>query len=115
MKQLLLLISFFISSLAFAQKNPGKVIGSLKDAKDESLPDATISVMQAKDSSLISFTRTSNSGYFEIKNLDTGSYYLLISYQGFSRYEFIDRLKHSPTRHLLFHSKSLLLILPPSG
>ncbi len=83
MKQLLLLISLFISSLAFAQKNPGKVIGSLKDAKDESLPDATISVMQAKDSSLISFTRTSNSGYFEIKNLDTGSYYLLISYQGF--------------------------------
>ena len=83
MKQLLLLICLFLSTLVFAQKTSGILKGILKDASEESLPDATVSVMNAKDSSLTSFTITSNSGYFEIKNLDTGTYYLLVSYQGF--------------------------------
>ncbi len=83
MKPLLLFIVLFISSLAFAQKTPGSVKGILQDSTGEALPDATVSVMGAKDSSLISFTLTSNSGFFEIKNIDTVAYYLIISYGGF--------------------------------
>ena len=73
-----------LGTFAFGQKINGAVKGVLQDsASGQPLPDATISVMTAKDSTLNSFTLTSNSGFFEVKNLDAGAYYLLISYQGF--------------------------------
>lgn len=68
---------------ASAQKLPGTIRGTLQDSFSQSLPEATVSVMGAKDSALISFTLTSNSGFFEIKNLDTGAFYLIVSYLGF--------------------------------
>jgi hypothetical protein len=78
---LILFISFFFAQ---AQKNNGIVRGTLKDsASSQGLHDATVSIINAKDSSLISFTLSSNSGYFEIKNVATGNYFLLVSYQGF--------------------------------
>lgn len=83
MKKLLLLLLVCITASAGAQKISGSVKGLLQEPGGDALPDATVSIMAAKDSSLISFTLTSNSGYFEIKNLDSGAYYLLVSYQGF--------------------------------
>lgn len=83
MFRFLLFLSLFCSFTAQAQK-PGGVRGSVIDsASKDGLNDATVSVVTAKDSSLISFALTSNSGFFEIKNLDTGSYVLMISYQGY--------------------------------
>lgn len=87
MKKLLVIILSLCCSFAFAQKTSGIVKGILEDgtaATKQPLEDATISVMNAKDSSLVSFTLTSNSGYFEIKNLDAGDYYIIVSYQGFA-------------------------------
>ncbi|HVG42392.1 MAG TPA: carboxypeptidase regulatory-like domain-containing protein, partial [Chitinophagaceae bacterium] len=73
-----------VSSISYAQKIAGTVKGILQDsASKQPLADATVSIMEAKDSSLISFTLTSNSGFFEVKNLDGGAYYLLVSYAGF--------------------------------
>ncbi|HEY1112589.1 MAG TPA: carboxypeptidase-like regulatory domain-containing protein, partial [Chitinophagaceae bacterium] len=85
MRRTLLLAALILSAaLAFGQKGIGMVKGVLQDsASTQVLPDATVSVMSAKDSTLNSFTLSSNSGYFEIKNLDAGDYYLMISYQGF--------------------------------
>jgi hypothetical protein len=83
MKKFLLILLVFITASAGAQKVTGSVKGVLQDNAGEALPDATVSVMAAKDSTLISFTLTSNSGFFEIKNIDSGSYYLLISYLGY--------------------------------
>jgi hypothetical protein len=71
-----------------AQKVNGTVKGVLIDSVSAvPLSDATISVVRAKDSSLISFTVTSSSGYFEIKNIDAGSYNLLVSYTGMQNYK----------------------------
>ena len=85
MKKLLLLALLFSYLAATAQKYNGILRGSLKDsASKQALHDATISVLSAKDSSLISFTISSNSGYFEIKNVPNGEYVALISYQGFA-------------------------------
>ena len=65
-----------------AQKAPGIVKGFLKDSVSATpLADATVSVIRAKDSSLISFTLTSKNGDFEIKNLAPGEYLLSSSYQ----------------------------------
>lgn len=85
MKKLLLVLvlSFFVASVD-AQKTNSLVKGFLKDsASGEGLNDATVSLITAKDSTLISFTLSSNTGYFEIKNVAGGNYVLLVSYQGF--------------------------------
>lgn len=82
MQKLLLLFFLFCGTSLFAQKFPGLVKGHLQeDAGQQAVADATVSVLSAKDSSLVSFTVSSGSGYFEIKNLDTGAYYLLVSLQ----------------------------------
>ncbi|HEX2535917.1 MAG TPA: outer membrane beta-barrel family protein [Chitinophagaceae bacterium] len=82
----LFLFAFFLFAVQclHAQKAPGTVRGTLKDSASASgLHDATVSVLTVKDSSLVSFTLSSNSGYFEIKNLAPGEYLLMVSYQGF--------------------------------
>lgn len=86
MRKFLFLVWIFISCLAAnAQKYNGIVRGTLKDsATKQALNDATVSVLGAKDSSLISFTLSSNSGFFEIKNVPAGAYIILVSYQGFN-------------------------------
>jgi hypothetical protein len=85
MKKLLFLAALFLTSFfATAQKSNGIVRGTLKDsASGQGLHDATVSVLTAKDSSLISFTLTSNSGFFEVKNIASGNYFILVTYQGF--------------------------------
>lgn len=70
--------------MGYGQKTPGIVKGILQDETgSQPLADATVSIMLAKDSSLVSFTLTSNSGYFEVKNLAVDDYYVIISYQGY--------------------------------
>ncbi|MFN2456849.1 MAG: outer membrane beta-barrel protein [Chitinophagaceae bacterium] len=74
---------FLLSTIMHAQKVSGTVKGTLQETTSaQPLYDATVSITSAKDSSLISFTLSSNSGYFEIKNLDSGSYIMIVSYQG---------------------------------
>jgi len=83
MKKILFFLFILSSVSGAAQKVAGVVKGHLQDSAGDPLPEATITVMRSLDSTLISFTLTSSSGYFESKNLDAGNYYLLVSYQGF--------------------------------
>jgi hypothetical protein len=86
MKKILLIGLVLLSGIcSIAQSVNGSVKGTLKDsATSHELNDATVSVIAAKDSSIISFTLSSNSGFFEIKNVSEGDYILLVSYEGFS-------------------------------
>jgi hypothetical protein len=90
MKKLFLVV-FSLVLLGFnsySQKVSGLAKGILLDSVSAiPLADATISVIRSKDSSLISFTVTSGSGYFEIKNIDAGTYNLLISYTGMQSFK----------------------------
>ena len=75
----LLLLGFITTSLA-AQKN-GSVRGIAFDTLSKSpVPSATISVLDRKDSSLVTFTMTDNVGRFELKGIPDGEYRLLISH-----------------------------------
>jgi hypothetical protein len=77
-----------LGATANAQNVRGSAKGFLKDSVNATpLADATISVVRSKDSSLISFTVTSSSGYFEIKNIEAGAYNLLISYSGMQNFK----------------------------
>lgn len=76
---LLLLFSF-----THAQKADGGIKGKLVDtASHQPIADATVSVIQASDSSLVTFTLSNKQGIFEIKGLETGSYRLVISHQAY--------------------------------
>ena len=83
----LFLISFCLLSFSAAAQNSGNVKGTLMDtASREPLANATITVLQAKDSSLVTFSRTNNKGAFDVRFLPRGSYRLLISHVGFRNY-----------------------------
>ncbi len=88
-KAFLLLTAFFFSfSILIAQGNDVIIKGRLVDTSSkQSLADATISVIDTKDSSLVTYTLTDKSGFFEIKNIENGNYRLLVSFQGYETFK----------------------------
>src|SRR5450432_2474300 len=85
MKKYLLAISFIIISLVTLQaQKEGSIKGIVKDTvAGQPLAGATITILLAKDSSLISFSRTNSNGLFTIRNLEKGNYRLLITHVGY--------------------------------
>src|SRR6187200_739167 len=86
MKNLALLIlsglfPFFLSA------QTGVVKGRLVDTAGQLLDNATISVLQKKDSSFVSYTMSDSKGTFEIKNLSLGDYQIFISFTGYEIYK----------------------------
>ncbi len=79
-KVYLLLLSVCFTTTLLAQKN-GFVNGIAFDTiSKQPVSGATVSVLEKKDSSLVSFTMTGNDGRFELKGLANGDYRLLITH-----------------------------------
>ncbi len=79
-KYSLLCIGLLLSAMVYAQKN-GTIRGVAFDTLlNKGVPDATITVLQQKDSSLVSFGMTDEKGRFSIDDLPVGSYRLLLSH-----------------------------------
>lgn len=69
-----------------AQSRTGVVKGNVVDtATKKFLASATINVLDAKDSTLVSFGRSRENGSFEIGRLANGNYLLLVTYTGFAK------------------------------
>ncbi|MEP6746739.1 MAG: TonB-dependent receptor [Bacteroidota bacterium] len=84
MKKYLLGISFAISVITLQAQKEGSIKGIVKDTgSGQPMAGATITILLAKDSSLINFSRTNSNGFFTIRNLEKGSYRLLVTYVGF--------------------------------
>jgi hypothetical protein len=81
------LLLAFALLLSFASKAQNfQVKGSITDSSAKrNLPYATISLVHAKDSSLVSFTRSDEEGNFSIKNMAAGKFLLSISYVGYQQ------------------------------
>jgi hypothetical protein len=89
MKKLLLLIvaSIFATAGLLAQSGNGLVKGVVADTiYKESLSEATITVLNPRDSSVVSFVLANAKGEFAIRDLDSGSYRLTASYQGYATF-----------------------------
>ena len=86
MKQIaLVLFSFFLFS--FSALSQGTVKGTIVDtASKKFLPNATISVVYAKDSALVSFARSNSQGLFTVSKLENDNYLLMVSYTGFGTF-----------------------------
>ena len=79
-KIFLLLFTAFTSIILFAQKN-GTVKGVAFDTiTNQAVPLATVTVVEKKDSSLVTFTMADNEGKFELKGIPNGEYRLLITH-----------------------------------
>lgn len=85
MRKLIGLFSFMLMAMYVqAQKPDGIIRGKLVDTTaNQSVADATISLLQASDSSLVTFTLSNKEGVFEFKNLAAGSYRVIISHAAF--------------------------------
>ncbi|HYE56472.1 MAG TPA: outer membrane beta-barrel protein [Chitinophagaceae bacterium] len=83
-KLVLLVLLGFTGFTSFGQAN-GTIKGKITDSiAKQVLTDATVSVLLSKDSTPVTFTIVDNKGNFNIKNLDTGLYRLLVTFQGYS-------------------------------
>ena len=81
------LFLFFLLS-ANAQKADGVIRGKLMDTTaKQPVADATVSLLNAKDSSLATFTLSTKQGVFEIKGIPAGDYRLIISSKGFVEFK----------------------------
>src|SRR4029078_9072716 len=81
MRNLSLVLAFLgLAFCASAQKN-GSIKGVAFDTlSKQPVGSATISVLEKKDSSLVTFTMTDNAGKFELKGIPNGDYRLMISH-----------------------------------
>ena len=71
-----------MSYVGFAQNLT--IQGSIKDSiANRALNSATVSLVYAKDSSLVSFSRTNEAGVFNFKNVAPGNYLISVSYVGY--------------------------------
>lgn len=87
MKRLICTVAAAILFFAYAgaQRADASVKGKVTDTTSgKPLMDATVSILQPKDSSVISFSLTNAQGLFEIRNLVAGSYHLIVSHQGYT-------------------------------
>ena len=82
---LLIFIIFFTASWQTANaQQEGSIKGTVKDtASHLLLSGATVTILLAKDSSLVSFARTSSTGFFSIRPLHNGAYRLLVTHVGY--------------------------------
>lgn len=74
----LFLLLSALNSISYAQH---RLVGTVVDAKDQAkLHQAAVALLNPKDSILIKFDRTKENGTFQIANLDTGFYKVVVSY-----------------------------------
>ena len=84
MKPSILLLLLLLSQVAVAQRFSIK--GRVADEKNSALPSATVLLLQAKDSALVSFGATDAQGAFELKQVTKGDHLLKITFMGYSPY-----------------------------
>ncbi len=84
MKKIYILLAFVtLSAVSFAQTT-GSVKGKLIDSLGkQSLKDASVTVVDTKDSSVIVFGLAKADGSFEIRNIPYGSFLLHVSFAGY--------------------------------
>ena len=84
-KLLLYIFILFPFSLIFAQNI--QIKGQVADKEaDSKLINASVSILRAKDSILVKFTRVAVDGFFKFNNTRNGDYILLVTYPDYADY-----------------------------
>jgi hypothetical protein len=97
---ILLLFVFLFCSLRGSAQTGYSVKGAVTDtAANTKLLNTAISVLNAKDSTLVTFTRAAKDGAFNISNLHKGNFILLVTYPGYADYVEPFSLDSAKTAH----------------
>src|SRR5258705_4069571 len=80
-----LLTSILLSALVFSQNKIGKVSGVITDESQKPVQSATVSLLRAKDSSLVKIAVTDKAGKYELENISEGKFLLYVSSVGFQK------------------------------
>ncbi len=112
-KVYLLLLTICFTTSLLAQKN-GTVKGIAFDTiSKQPVAAATVTVLDRKDSSLVTFTITGNDGRFELKGLANGEYRLMIthvSYHNSNKYFTVtDATKNAELGNVVLNDKAKIL------
>jgi hypothetical protein len=87
MRLTLLLLSLFICPVVLLAQNNYSVKGVATDSVEHvKLVSTSIAVLNAKDSTLVTYTRAAEDGSFAIKGLKKGKFILLVSYPDYADY-----------------------------
>ena len=80
-----LLAIFLLGMSCFGYSQTATLKGKIVDTLEKKqLPNAVITLLHKKDSTLYRFTRTGKDGSFQLSRIDTGKYVLLITYPKFA-------------------------------
>jgi len=82
-------------TIEFSQTKIGKISGNITDESQKPLQSATVSLLRAKDSSLVKIAITNKEGKYEFENINEGNFLLSFSSVGFQK-KFGQSLEISP-------------------
>src|SRR5688572_12700310 len=89
MKMLIKILTVLVMSgsllTSYAQTGTGKVSGKVGDANQSTLNSASISLLRAKDSSVIKMSVAGKEGRFEFENIPAGKYLILATAVGHAK------------------------------
>jgi len=98
---LCILLFFFIASKA---QNMHTIKGRVIDTASTSiLGNTSVSILNAKDSTLVKFTRAAENGIFEINGIKNGKFILLVSYPKYA--DFVDHFTLDSTKKDIDYGK----------
>ncbi|PWS27708.1 TonB-dependent receptor [Pedobacter yonginense] len=105
MKRLLLSVCFLLLISTFVKAQSQHTIkGRVIDTASTSILSGTsISVLNAKDSTLVKFTRAAENGTFELTNIRNGKFILLVSYPKYA--DFVDHFTLDSTKLIIDYGK----------
>ncbi len=78
----LFIIFLFVAFSSQAQRF--SILGKLTDTGNQGLPNATVLLLNEKDSTMVNYALSNSQGQFEIKDVARGNYLLRVSYIGFA-------------------------------
>ena len=114
MRKIYLLLSLTLTAVVVSAQKNGSVKGIAFDTLSKQVVGgATITVLEKKDSSLVSFTMTDNTGSFELKGIPNGDYRLLITHTTYHNsnkfFSITDQDKNVDLGRLVMNDKARVL------
>ena len=86
MNRILILIGFLFA-FTFSNAQKFSVAGVVTDTLSGALPSSTVMLLNPTDSTLVNFGITDSKGFFEIKNINQGDYFLKITFVGYAAFQ----------------------------
>src|SRR5215203_3676540 len=113
LNSLIIIALIGFTTIAKAQTAGGKIKGQVIDSSQKAIGAATISLLNAKDSSVVKFLAADKTGNYQFENIPAGRYIISVSAVGHNKgYSEIVEIKTDETSNLL---KTIELIPQPKG